>query len=87
MLSPSRWGRSSRTGLLVRLLLPTFLQDSKLNLSTPDVYCYACDDARIDLDLQKHLATFGIEVADQKKTEKSMTELVRRPFPSPRIGF
>lgn len=42
-----------------------------------DVYCYACDDARVDPDIAKHLSTFGIEVASQKKTEKSMTELVR----------
>lgn len=45
-----------------------------------DVYCYACDDARTDPHLAKHLATFGIEVASQKKTEKSMTELVRYPL-------
>lgn len=27
--------------------------------------------------MAKHLSNFGIQVADQKKTEKSMTELVR----------
>jgi len=42
-----------------------------------DVYCYACDDARVDPNIAQHLSTFGIEVASQKKTEKSMTELVR----------
>ena len=42
-----------------------------------DVYCYACDDARVDPHLAKHLGNFGIQVAEQKKTEKSMTELVR----------
>ncbi|MBZ6376858.1 MAG: hypothetical protein LBE67_18325 [Kocuria palustris] len=41
------------------------------------MYCYACDDARIDPHLAKHLGNFGIQVAEQKKTEKSMTELVR----------
>ncbi len=41
-----------------------------------DVYCYACNDAKIDPELAAHLATFGIEVAGQSKTEKSMTELV-----------
>ncbi|KAI6026542.1 hypothetical protein BKA83DRAFT_4244774 [Pisolithus microcarpus] len=42
---------------------------------TGDIYCYACNDARIDPDLPTHLATFGINVASQKKSEKSMTEL------------
>jgi ubiquitin carboxyl-terminal hydrolase 5/13 len=46
---------------------------------TADVYCYACNDARVDHALQEHMATFGIHVADQVKTEKSMTELVRGP--------
>ncbi|SCV69304.1 BQ2448_2324 [Microbotryum intermedium] len=40
-----------------------------------DVYCYACDDARIDPQLAEHLANVGIAVHDQTKTEKSMTEL------------
>jgi uncharacterized UBP type Zn finger protein len=43
-----------------------------------DVYCYACNDTRLDPELTTHLATFGINVTSQKKTEKSMTELVRR---------
>ncbi|KAG1880072.1 hypothetical protein F4604DRAFT_1651500 [Suillus subluteus] len=51
----------------------------KLGTITPeggaDVYCYACNDARIDPELATHLSTFGINVAVQKKTEKSMTEL------------
>ncbi|KAG1835835.1 hypothetical protein DFJ58DRAFT_867410 [Suillus subalutaceus] len=51
----------------------------KLGTITPeggaDVYCYACNDARIDPELATHLGTFGINVAVQKKTEKSMTEL------------
>jgi len=47
-----------------------------LHLLTADVYCYNCDDAKIDPDLARHLSTFGIEVQDQTKTEKSMTELV-----------
>ena len=44
---------------------------------TIDVYCYSCDDAKLDPLLAKHLGNFGIEVASQTKTEKSMTELVR----------
>jgi ubiquitin carboxyl-terminal hydrolase 5/13 len=43
---------------------------------TADVYCYACDDSRLDLELAAHLATFGINVATQEKTQKTMTELV-----------
>lgn len=41
-----------------------------------DVYCYACDDAKVVNNLADHLGNFGIEVAGQKKTEKTMTELV-----------
>ncbi|KAG0141602.1 hypothetical protein CROQUDRAFT_110388 [Cronartium quercuum f. sp. fusiforme G11] len=40
-----------------------------------DLYCYHCDDARTDSKLQQHLAHFGIEIAKQEKTERSMTEL------------
>lgn len=40
-----------------------------------DIYCYACNDARIDPNLAKHLAHFSINVMDLSKTEKSMTEL------------
>lgn len=42
---------------------------------TADIYCYSCNDAKIDPDLARHLATFGINVQSQAKTEKSMTEL------------
>jgi uncharacterized UBP type Zn finger protein len=45
---------------------------------TTDIYCYICDDAKVDPDLAVHLGTFGIEVLGQIKTEKSMTELVSR---------
>jgi ubiquitin carboxyl-terminal hydrolase 5/13 len=41
-----------------------------------DIYCYACDESRIDPEVFLHLANFGINVETQKKTEKSMTELV-----------
>lgn len=40
-----------------------------------DIYCYACNDARLDPFLKDHLANFGIRVESQTKTEKSMTEL------------
>jgi ubiquitin carboxyl-terminal hydrolase 5/13 len=42
---------------------------------TADIYCYACNDARLDPQLAKHLSHFGINVMDLSKTEKSMTEL------------
>jgi len=52
----------------------------KLGTITPegqaDVYCYTCDDSKLDLDLAAHLANFGINVATQEKTQKTMTELV-----------
>lgn len=41
-----------------------------------DIYCYSCDDAKLDPELPSHLQTFGISVLGQEKTEKSMTELV-----------
>lgn len=41
-----------------------------------DIYCYTCNDSRLDPDVAAHLATFGINVQTQTKTEKSMTELV-----------
>ncbi|KAG8221718.1 hypothetical protein J3R82DRAFT_2006 [Butyriboletus roseoflavus] len=51
----------------------------KLGTITPeggaDIYCYACNDARLDPELTTHLAAFGINVTSQKKTEKSVTEL------------
>lgn len=51
----------------------------KLGTITPegnaDIYCYICNDAKQDPELAAHLATFGINVQTQTKTEKSMTEL------------
>ena len=41
------------------------------------MYCYTCDDSRIDPDLPRHLEHFGMSVVDMRKTDKSMTELVR----------
>ncbi|CAG8955578.1 hypothetical protein HYFRA_00009532 [Hymenoscyphus fraxineus] len=42
---------------------------------TADVYCYQCDEERIDEDLGKHLAHWGIILAERQKTEKSLTEM------------
>ncbi|GAW13099.1 hypothetical protein ANO14919_024770 [Xylariales sp. No.14919] len=51
----------------------------KLGSITPegsaDVYCYQCDEERLDNDLSPHLAHWGIILADQVKTEKSLTEM------------
>ncbi|KAL1902059.1 ubiquitin C-terminal hydrolase Ubp14 [Ceratocystis pirilliformis] len=51
----------------------------KLGSITPegnaDVYCYKCDEERIDRNLAAHLANWGIKLADRQKTEKSLTEL------------
>ncbi|KAI8058109.1 ubiquitin thiolesterase [Syncephalis plumigaleata] len=42
---------------------------------TADVYCYLCDDERLDPDIAQHLGHFGIQIDSQQKTEKSMAEL------------
>ncbi|KAJ9156031.1 Ubiquitin carboxyl-terminal hydrolase [Pleurostoma richardsiae] len=42
---------------------------------TADVYCYTCDDERIDENLATHLANWGINIAERRKTEKTLTEL------------
>jgi ubiquitin carboxyl-terminal hydrolase 5/13 len=52
----------------------------KLGTITPegggDVYCYTCDESRVDPALPEHLMHFGMDVVDMRKTDKSMTELV-----------
>lgn len=40
-----------------------------------DIYCYACDDERIDPELVAHLAHWGIDISGREKTEKSMAEM------------
>ncbi|KZO89749.1 ubiquitinyl hydrolase [Calocera viscosa TUFC12733] len=51
----------------------------KLGTITPegnaDIFCYECGDSRLDPDLALHLANFGINVATQTKTQKTLTEL------------
>ena len=42
---------------------------------TADVYCYKCNEERIDPELAAHLAHWGINIAEREKTEKSLTEL------------
>ncbi|EXJ89583.1 ubiquitin thiolesterase [Capronia epimyces CBS 606.96] len=40
-----------------------------------DVYCYKCNEERIDPELAKHLAHWGINVTEREKTEKSLMEM------------
>ena len=51
----------------------------KLGSITPegnaDVYCYWCNEERIDTELAKHLAHWGINIAEREKTEKSLMEM------------
>ncbi|KAK4694034.1 ubiquitin carboxyl-terminal hydrolase 5/13, partial [Lecanoromycetidae sp. Uapishka_2] len=42
---------------------------------TADIYCYACNEERTDPELGKHLAHWGINIAEREKTEKSLTEM------------
>ncbi|EXJ64223.1 ubiquitin thiolesterase [Cladophialophora yegresii CBS 114405] len=51
----------------------------KLGSITPegnaDVYCYQCNEERVDTELAKHLAHWGISIAEREKTEKSLMEM------------
>jgi ubiquitin carboxyl-terminal hydrolase 5/13 len=51
----------------------------KLGTITPEggasVHCYTCQDEVVDNYLKDHLANFGIDVEQQKKTEKTIAEL------------
>jgi ubiquitin carboxyl-terminal hydrolase 5/13 len=42
---------------------------------TADIYCYSCDEERIDPELPNHLMHWGINIKDRIKTEKSLTEM------------
>ena len=42
---------------------------------TADVYCYQCNEERVDTELTAHLAHWGINIAEREKTEKSLTEM------------
>lgn len=42
---------------------------------TADIYCYKCNEERIDPELAAHLAHWGINIAEREKTEKSLTEM------------
>ena len=51
----------------------------KLGSITPegnaDIYCYLCNEERVDPELAKHLAHWGINIAEREKTEKSLMEM------------
>jgi ubiquitin carboxyl-terminal hydrolase 5/13 len=46
---------------------------SKFNLA---IYCYTCDNDVTDPDIAKHLKNLGINIKEQVKTEKTVTEMV-----------
>ncbi|KAL9622076.1 MAG: hypothetical protein Q9160_003575 [Pyrenula sp. 1 TL-2023] len=51
----------------------------KLGSITPegsaDVYCYKCNEERVDTELASHLKHWGINIAEREKTEKSLMEM------------
>lgn len=42
---------------------------------TASIHCYRCDEDVLDSRLREHLAVFGIDMAAQTKTEKSIAEM------------
>ncbi|GES62714.1 ubiquitinyl hydrolase [Aspergillus terreus] len=42
---------------------------------TADIYCYKCNEERVDPELAAHLAHWGINLAGREKTEKSLMEM------------
>ncbi|OXV06751.1 hypothetical protein Egran_05482 [Elaphomyces granulatus] len=40
-----------------------------------DIYCYKCNEERTDPDLAIHLAHWGINISERRKTEKSLMEM------------
>jgi ubiquitin carboxyl-terminal hydrolase 5/13 len=61
---------TSETGHPVAVKLGSLTADG-----TADIYCYACDEERIDPELPNHLLHWGINIKDRIKTEKSLTEM------------
>ena len=41
------------------------------------VYCYTCNLDVVDEQIANHLIAFGLDIKKQKKTDKTMTEIVR----------
>lgn len=63
-------GHTKSTGHPVAVKLGSLTADG-----TADIYCYACDEERVDPELPNHLAHWGINIKDRIKTEKSLTEM------------
>ncbi|KAF4311489.1 Ubiquitin-associated/translation elongation factor EF1B [Botryosphaeria dothidea] len=61
---------SDATGHPVAVKLGSLTADG-----TADIYCYTCNEERIDPELPAHLLHWGINIADRQKTEKSLTEM------------
>ena len=51
----------------------------KMGTITPEgsasIHCYSCDEEVLDPDLQGHMMTFGIQIKELIKTEKTITEM------------
>ncbi|KAF2853792.1 hypothetical protein T440DRAFT_487096 [Plenodomus tracheiphilus IPT5] len=63
-------GHTTSSGHPVAVKLGSLTADG-----TADIYCYACDEERVDPELPNHLAHWGINIKDRVKTEKSLTEM------------
>jgi ubiquitin carboxyl-terminal hydrolase 5/13 len=63
-------GHTQTTGHPVAVKLGSLTADG-----TADIYCYKCDEERVDPELPNHLAHWGINIKDRIKTEKSLTEM------------
>jgi hypothetical protein len=74
ILSVSSWARSPQREAQVMMIwcLPSTHSDEPF----VDIFCYQCSDTKLDPDFALHLSSFGINIAMQTKTEKSVTELV-----------
>ncbi|KAF2436232.1 ubiquitin carboxyl-terminal hydrolase 14 [Tothia fuscella] len=63
-------GHTKESGHTVAVKLGSLTADGDA-----DIYCYSCDEERVDPELPAHLAHWGINIADRQKTEKSLTEM------------
>ncbi len=48
----------------------------KILLMILALYCYTCKTEILNPNIDKHLATLGIDIKKEKKTEKTVTEMV-----------
>lgn len=76
MVLPSSWEPSRLRAMQVRAYLAFVLNATDSVPRSQDVYCYSCDDSKLDPEMAFHLSTFGINIHTQLKTEKTMTEIV-----------